>query len=117
MVLAIGPPSCPAEHLLDPFANFRRPSEHSRAPRGAAIERRALGFGRHVRAYVHGAQLVDEVLGVVALVRSRSSYAPWPVRRAARSWQARGIGMAIGLGKDVHGKAITVFHQGMAHMG
>ena len=52
----------PAEGLFNAFADALAYGV-SGAPRCAAVDGRALGFRRHMRRYVHGSQLVDEVFG------------------------------------------------------
>ncbi len=60
----------PAEYLLDPFADALA-HRISGMSRGAAVERRALRFRRHMGRDVHGAQFIDETLRVIPLVGAK----------------------------------------------
>jgi hypothetical protein len=69
----------PAERFFNAFAEALAYGL-SGAPRCAAIDGRALGFCRHMRRYIHGSQLVDEIFGIVSLIGAQGDTGMCPVR-------------------------------------
>jgi hypothetical protein len=67
--------------------------------------------------HIHGAQLVDEVFSIVALVSAKRD-AGRPVRAGFDHGQRRvAFGMAVRMSEaGFDHKAVAVFHQGMAHV-
>ena len=117
MVLAMGPTVLPQPNGSSIRLRMRWLKSIAGMPRCAAVDGRTLGLCRHMRRHIHGAQLVDEVFGIVALVSAQGD-ADRPVRARLDHGQRRvPFGMAVRMSEaGFDHKAVAVFHQGMAHV-